>query len=57
MTNVEIKAKIESLETRRFYIYMVDHWTNEDKEMLKKIEKELIELKKGGTTYGSIKKS
>ena len=47
MTEAEIKARIESLETRRFYIYMVDHWTNEDRKMLKEIEKELAELKKG----------
>lgn len=47
MTEAEIKERIDSLETRRFYIYMVERWTNEDREMLRKIEKELTELKRG----------
>ena len=57
MISAETKAKIESLETRRFYIYMTDHWTNEDRKLLKEIETELAELKKGGVINDSIKKS
>ena len=45
MTVMEIKARIEQLETQAFYINMVDHWTNEDRELLRKVEKELKELK------------
>ena len=47
MTEAEIKERIESLETRRFYINMVERWTNEDRKMLREIERELAELKRG----------
>lgn len=47
MTSAEVNAKIKSLETRQFYIYMTDRWTNEDRKILREIEKELAELKKG----------
>lgn len=45
MTVMEIKARIEKLETQAFYINMVDHWTNEDRKLLHEVEKELKELK------------
>lgn len=45
MTVMEIKARIEQLETQAFFINMVDHWTNEDRELLRKVEKELATLK------------
>lgn len=45
MTVMEIKARIEQLETQVFYINMTDHWTNADRELLRKVEKELRELK------------
>ena len=56
MTEVEIKERIDSLETRRFYINMVERWTNEDRKMLREIEKELAELKRGEKN-GSKQKS
>ena len=45
MTVMEIKTRIEQLENQAFLIYMTDHWTNEDRELLRKVEKELKELK------------
>ena len=45
MTVMEIKTRIEQLETQAFYINMTDHWTNADRELLRKVEKELKELK------------
>lgn len=45
MTRTEIEARIDTLETRAFYINMVDHWTREDRELLHKVEQEIKELK------------
>ena len=45
MTVMEIKTRIEELETQAFYINMVDHWTNEDRELLRKVKTEIRELK------------
>ena len=46
MTKVERKERIEALENRMFLLKMVDRWTNEDREIMRKIERELAELKK-----------
>ena len=46
MTKVEIMKKIEELNEREFYINMVDHWTNEDRKMLREIRIERNELEK-----------
>lgn len=46
MTKVEIMKKIEELNEREFYINMVDHWTNEDRQMLRDIKRERTELEK-----------
>ena len=45
MTTMEMKKRIEQLENQAFLIYMTDHWTNEDRELLHKVEKEIKELK------------
>lgn len=46
MTKMEIKKKIETLNTREFFIMMSDRLTNEDWEMLREIKKEREELEK-----------
>ena len=46
MTKVERKERIEALENRLFLLNMVDRWTNEDRENIRKIETELRELKR-----------
>jgi Mg2+ and Co2+ transporter CorA len=43
---MEIKKKIETLNTREFFIMMSDRLTNEDWEMLREIKKEREELEK-----------
>ena len=42
---MEVKERIEQLENQIFLIWMVDRWTNEDRKLLEKAEKELKELK------------
>ena len=46
MTKMEITKKIETLNTREFYIMMSDRLTREDWEMLAEIKKEREELQK-----------
>ena len=46
MTKVERKERIEALENRLFILNMVDRWTTEDRENIRKIETELRELKR-----------
>lgn len=46
MTRIEREERIERLENRLFLLKMVDRWTNEDREIMRKIERELAELKK-----------
>ena len=41
----EITKRIEDLEEKIFYIEMIDYWTYEDRELIRKYEKELKELK------------
>lgn len=45
MTKVERTKRIEALEKRLFILNMVDRWTNEDRQNIFRIEKELKELK------------
>ena len=45
MTRQEIEKKIEELETKKFYIMMIDRWTNEDREIYDRVTKEIRELK------------
>ena len=45
MTRVEREKRIENLKNRLFLLNMVDRWTNEDRENIRKIEEELKELK------------
>lgn len=45
MTRVEREKRIENLKNRLFLLNMVDRWTNEDRENIRKIEEELRELK------------
>lgn len=44
MTRVEREKRIESLKNRLFLLNMVDRWTNEDRDNIRKIEEELREL-------------
>lgn len=44
MTKFERKERIEALENRLFILNMVDRWTTEDRENIRKIEEELKEL-------------
>ena len=46
MTKMEMTKRIEQLENQKFMIYMTDYWTKEDKELLRKVERELEELQK-----------
>lgn len=41
----ELKRKIEELEDTLFYIDMIDHWTQKDKEHYNKYSKQIKELK------------
>lgn len=45
MTKMEMTKRIEQLENQKFMIYMTDHWTREDRELLHKVERELETLK------------
>lgn len=45
MTTMEIKKRIEELETQAFFINMTDHFTREDWDLLHKVEREIRELK------------
>lgn len=40
-----LNKRIEELEKTIFYLDMIDHWTNEDRELSNKYDKELRELK------------
>ena len=46
MTKMEMKKKIEELNTREFYIMMSDHLTSEDWKMLREIKAEREEIEK-----------
>ena len=46
MTREELKRKLEELEDREFIINMVDRWTNEDRELLRRIREEKNNIKK-----------
>ena len=46
MTKMEMTKRIEQLENQKFMIHMTSHWTNEDRQILKEVERELTELKK-----------
>lgn len=46
MTRTEIENKLKDLNTRLFYIEMVDRWTWEDKELFNKVSSEIRELEK-----------
>ena len=46
MTRIEREERIERLENRLFLLKMVDRWTTEDRENIRKIETELRELKR-----------
>ena len=46
MTTIEIKKRIEELETQKFYINMTDRFTRSDWDLLHEVEKEIKELKK-----------
>lgn len=41
----ELKNKIEKLEDTLFYINMIDHWTNEDRELYNNYSKQVQDLK------------
>lgn len=44
MTIQEIKERIEQLKNRLFMMNMIDRWTNEDRQIVNKMEDELHEL-------------
>ena len=44
MTRVEREKRIENLKNRLFLLNMVDRWTNEDRDNIRKIEEELRKL-------------
>lgn len=46
MTREELKRKLKELEEREFIINMVDRWTNEDRELLRRIREEKSNIKK-----------
>jgi hypothetical protein len=46
MTKIEITKRIEQLENQKFMIYMADHWTTEDRNLLNKVEREIEKLQK-----------
>ena len=46
MTREELKRKLKELEEREFIINMVDRWTNEDRELLRRIREEKNTIKK-----------
>lgn len=46
MTKEEITSKIESLRSRKFYLWMKDHWDRKDFELSDKWTREICELKK-----------
>lgn len=50
MTRVEREKRIESLKNRLFLLNMVDRWTNEDRDNIRKIEEELRELEEVAQT-------
>ena len=45
MTREEIKARIEELETRKFFNNMVDRWDWQNKKIDEELTKEIRELK------------
>ena len=45
MRKEEIEAKIEELETRKFFNNMVDRWTWENREIDRELTKEIAKLK------------
>ena len=45
MTKDEIKEKIDDLEYRLFLVDMIDHWTDEDRELYTILSKKIKELK------------
>ena len=50
MTRVEREKRIENLKNRLFLLNMVDRWTNEDRDNIRKIEEELKELEEVAET-------
>lgn len=44
MSKNEIKAQIENLESRKFLVNMVDRWTEQDRQILREINKELDKM-------------
>ena len=46
MRKEELKRKLKELEEREFIINMVDRWTNEDRELLRRIREEKNTIKK-----------
>lgn len=44
MTVQEIKERIEQLKNRLFMMNMIDRWTNEDRQIVDRMENELHEL-------------
>ena len=45
MTKMEMEKRLETLEEQEFLIYMIDHWTTADRDLLHKVEVEIKELK------------
>ena len=45
MTKMEMEKRLTTLEEQQFLIYMIDHWTSADRDLLSKVEKEIKELK------------
>lgn len=45
MTREDIIKKIEELEERKFFIDMVDRWTEDDRRAIRAINEELRSLK------------
>lgn len=46
MTREEMQKRLETLETRSFYLAMKDHWDRKDFELDTKMFNEMLELKK-----------
>lgn len=41
----ELKAKLEKLEERRFYINMIDHWSRDDQEEYNQLTTEINKIR------------
>ena len=46
MSKIEMKARLEELNRKKFNLNMIDRWTREDYDFANELTKEIIELEK-----------